>query len=248
MKTAVRVENLKKFFLDKKRGVVKAVDGISFEAYYGEIFALLGPNGAGKTTTLRMMATVLKPTSGRIEIDGYDVVRNPLDVRRRIGFLPGDSGLYHRLTPFELVMFFGKLAGFDKEETKRRALSIFESLGITPYMDTKIEKLSTGMRQRVSLARTLISDPLVLILDEPAMGLDVPTARIVEDYILKSKGEGRCVILSTHMMEEAEYLADRIAVIHEGKIMAMGTMDSLKEKTGKKRLREIFIELLNEKS
>ena len=244
MKTAVRVENLKKTFFDKKRGEVRAVDGISFEAYYGEILALLGPNGAGKTTTLRMMATVLKPTSGRIEVDGHDVEKNPLEVRRRIGFLPGDSGLYHRLSPRELVMFFGKLAGFNKEETERRAKNIFESLGITPFMDTKIEKLSTGMRQRVSLARTLISDPSVLILDEPAMGLDVPTAHLVEEFIIKSKNEGKCVILSTHMMEEAEYLADRIAVLHEGKIRAMGTMDSLKEKTGKKRLREIFIELL----
>jgi len=244
MKPAVRVENLKKIFFDKKRGEVKAVDGISFEAFYGEIFALLGPNGAGKTTTLRMMATVLKPTSGRIEIDGFDVEENPLEVRSRIGFLPGDSGLYHRLTPRELVIFFGKLSGLNKREAEEKSLSIFEALHITPFMDTKIEKLSTGMRQRVSLARTLISDPSVLILDEPAMGLDVPTARIVEEFIIKSKNEGKCVILSTHMMEEAEFLADRIAVIHEGKIRAIGNMYTLRERTGKNRLREMFMELL----
>jgi sodium transport system ATP-binding protein len=244
MNPAVRVINLKKTFFDKKSGEVKAVDGISFEANYGEIFALLGPNGAGKTTTLRMMATVLKPTSGYVEIDGFNVLDNPLEVRKRIGFLPGDSGLYHRLTPRELVIFFGRFSGLDKKESERRTIGIFESLGIIPFMDTKIEKLSTGMRQRVSLARTLISDPPVLILDEPASGLDVPTAHLVEEFIIRSKKEGKCVILSTHMMEEAEFLADRIAVIHEGKIKALGTMEELRKKTGKDRLREIFMELL----
>lgn len=244
MNQGVVVQNLRKYFQDRKRGTVRAVDDISFEAHPGEIFALLGPNGAGKTTTLRTIATVLSPTSGTVLVEGIDVTQDPDRVRRKIGFLPADSGLYHRLTPREVVTIFGRLYGLDKATVRKKTEELFEILQIANFADTRIDALSTGMRQRVALARAVIGDPPVLILDEPALGLDVPTAKVVEDYILKAKREGKCVILSTHMMEQAEYLADRIGVIHEGKLKAIGTMEDLRRRTGKTRLREIFLDLL----
>jgi sodium transport system ATP-binding protein len=240
----IQVLNLTKTFTDPKRGVVRAVDHISFEVREREIFGLLGPNGAGKTTALRMLSTVMQPTGGTALLNGYDIVRQPEEVRRQIGFLSGDMGLYHRLTPRETLSFFGELNGIRGETLKQRLRDVFARLQITDFADTKVDKLSTGMRQRVAVARTLIQDPPILILDEPASGLDVPTARVIEEFILEARESGKSIILSTHVMEEAEYLCDRIAVIHEGRITITGTMAELRAATGKERLREIFLSLL----
>ncbi len=240
----IQVLNLTKTFTDPKRGVVRAVDHISFEVREREIFGLLGPNGAGKTTALRMLSTVMQPTEGTALLGGFDIVKQPEEVRRQIGFLSGDMGLYHRLTPRETLTFFGELNGIRGETLKLRLRDVFARLRITEFADTKVDKLSTGMRQRVAVARTLIQDPPILILDEPASGLDVPTARVIEEFILEARRSGKSIILSTHVMEEAEYLCDRIAVIHEGRIKITGTMADLRAATGKERLREIFLSLL----
>ena len=240
----ISVRNLTKTFADPKRGVVHAVDHVSFEVRPKEIFGLLGPNGAGKTTALRLLATVMKPTEGTAVLDGHDVVEQPEEVRKRIGFLSGDMGLYHRLTPREMLRFFAEINGLTGARLKARLEEIFDLLRMRSFVDSKIDKLSTGMRQRVAIARALVHDPPILILDEPASGLDVPTARVIEQFILEARAAGKSIVLSTHVMEEAEYLCDRMAVIHEGQVRAIGTMDELRAKTGKHRLREVFLDLL----
>jgi sodium transport system ATP-binding protein len=240
----IEASQLTKTFHDKKRGTVTAVDHISFEARAGEIFGLLGPNGAGKTTTLRLLATVLQPTGGTATIAGHDIRTEAQRVRQMIGFLSGDMGLYHRLTPRELVSFFGRLNGMNSDLLKQRTEQLFATFDMRSFADTKIDALSTGMRQKAAIARTLVHDPAVLILDEPTAGLDVPTAHVVEQFIRNAKNAGKCIVLSTHVMEEAEYLCDRIAVIHQGTIRALGTMPQLRVMTGKERLREIFLDLL----
>ncbi len=240
----IQAENLTKIFLDKKRGRVTGVDHVSFEARAGEILGLLGPNGAGKTTTLRMLATILRPTEGTARICGHDVVETPRELRKSIGFLSGDMGLYPRLTPREILTIFGRLSGLENSALEARIERVFNAFEIQPFADARVDTFSTGMKQRVAIARALVHDPPVLILDEPTAGLDVPSAHAVEQFILAAKGEGKCILLSTHVMEEAEYLSDRIAVIHQGRITAQGTMEELRERTGKQRLREIFLDLL----
>jgi sodium transport system ATP-binding protein len=242
----IQAINLAKIFEDKKRGRKVGVAGVSFHAHGGEIYGLLGPNGAGKTTALRMLATILRPTSGTAVVAGHDVLEEPGLVRRNVGFLSGDMGLYHRITPRETLRFFGQLSGMDDSSIRRRTSELFEVFGIGEFGDSRVDKLSTGMKQKVAVARAVIHDPPVLILDEPTSGLDVPAAHVVEEYILNAKRAGKCVLLSTHAMEEAEFLCDRIAIINEGKIGAEGTMDELRRRTGKQRLREVFLALLNE--
>jgi|SRR5579863_22833 len=241
----IQVEKLTKVFRDKARGERAVVDHISFEVQDGEILGLLGPNGAGKTTTLRMLATLLKPSAGRAIVGGYDVTAESAAVRRQIGFLSGDMGLYHRLTPREILRIFGRLNGLDEARLKARIGETVEMLHMQDFLDTKVDQLSTGMRQRTALARTLLHDPPILILDEPTAGLDVPTARVIEEFIVKAKRSGKCILYSTHVMEEAEFPCDRIAVINEGHIRIIGTMSELKAATGRERLREIFLELLD---
>jgi sodium transport system ATP-binding protein len=241
----IRVESLSRTFKDPKRGTVTAVDGISFDAGRGEIFGLLGSNGAGKTTALRMLATILRPTSGTAQVNGADIVKSPEDVRRSIGFLSGDMGHYHRLSPREVLTIFGRLNGVNGSTLKNRVNDLIEQFGMSEYADSRVDSFSTGMKQRSALARVLVHDPPVLILDEPTTGLDVPTAQIIEDFIIAAKRSGKCVVLSTHIMEEAEYLCDRIAVVHAGKLQATGTMDELRAQTGKHRLREIFLSLIH---
>ena len=240
----IQVQSLTKTFHDKKRGTRKAVDDVSFEVGDGEIFGLLGPNGAGKTTALRLISTLLKPTSGTAVVGGFDIVREPARVREQIGFLSGDMGLYGRLTPREILSFFGKLNGWNGPRLKGRIDELIAEFGISSFADTKTDKLSTGMKQKVAIARTLLHKPPVLILDEPTSGLDVPTARTIEQSILSEKRAGKCIVFSTHVMEEAEYLCDRIAVINDGKIKMTGTMEQLRAATGKQRLRDIFLDLL----
>jgi sodium transport system ATP-binding protein len=244
----IEVTNLTKTFTDKKRGLVNAVDHVSFRVRGGEIFGLLGPNGAGKTTALRMLATVIRPTEGTATVGGYDVREQPDGVRRQIGFLSSDMGLYHRLTARETLVYFGELNGLKGSELKRRVEESIAALDMEKFASTQIDKLSTGMRQKVAIARTLVHNPPVLILDEPASGLDVPTARVIEEFILGARHSGKCIVLSTHVMEEAEYLCDRIAVIHEGRIKVTGTMAELRAATGKTRLREVFLNLLGMES
>jgi sodium transport system ATP-binding protein len=241
----IQVRDLTKVFSDSKRGSIRAVDHISFEVREREIFGLLGPNGAGKTTALRMLATVMKPTHGTAVLGGHDVVREPEQVRKMIGFQSGDMGLYHRLTPREILSFFAKLHGLNGVRLKTRIEEMLSLVAMQDFADTKVDKLSTGMRQKVAIARTLIHDPAILILDEPASGLDVPTAQVIEEFILQARNQGKSILLSTHVMEEAEYLCDRIAVIDRGRIRIVGDMAELRAATGKQRLREVFLELLD---
>ena len=241
----ILVDKLAKSFKDKKRGVVHALDHISFEVRAGEIFGLLGPNGAGKTTCLRLLSTILKPTSGTAAVGGADIVRSPESVRRQIGFLSGDMGSHARLTPREVLGFFGKLNGITGAKLSQRIDQMVELFDFGEYANTKIDKLSTGMKQKVAIARTVLHDPPILILDEPSAGLDVPTARLIERFILNAKKSGKCILFSTHVMEEAEYLCDRIGVVHQGRLKALGTMEQLRDLTGKQRLREIFLDLLD---
>jgi sodium transport system ATP-binding protein len=240
----ISVEDLAKYFHDKKRGAVHALDGISFEASAGEIFGLLGPNGAGKTTTLRLLSTILRPTSGTARVNGADITRNPEVVRQQIGFASGDMGQYGRLTPRETLSFFGQLNGLPKALLQARVEETIEQFDIGGFADTKTDNLSTGMKQKVAIARTVVHDPPVLILDEPSAGLDVPAARLIEEFMLSAKRAGKCILFSTHVMEEAEYLCDRVGVVNQGKLTAVGTMEELRLRTGKQRLREIFLDLL----
>jgi sodium transport system ATP-binding protein len=240
----IQVQELSKTFTDPKRGMRNAADRVSFEVGAGEVFGLLGPNGAGKTTTLRLIGTLLKPTGGTAIVNGFDVNREPGKVREQIGFLSGDMGLYARLTPREILDFFGKLNGMDNQHRAKRLgemLSLFE---MESFADVRTDKLSTGMKQKTAIARTMLHDPPVLILDEPSSGLDVPTARTIEKAIMDAKRAGKCIVYSTHVMEEAEYLCDRIGVISDGRMKMIGTMDELRVATGKQRLREIFLDLL----
>ncbi len=241
----IHVDKLAKSFHDKKRGIVHALDHVSFDVKPGEIFGLLGPNGAGKTTCLRLLATILKPTEGTAEVGGADIVKSPEAVRRQIGFLSGDMGIPARLTPREVLNFFGKLNGMEGETLRRRIVEMVETFEMGDFANTKTDKLSTGMKQKVAIARTVLHDPPILVLDEPSSGLDVPTARLIENFMLRAKESGKCILFSTHVMEEAEYLCDRIGVVHQGKLKALGTMNELRELTGKQRLREIFLDLLD---
>jgi sodium transport system ATP-binding protein len=236
----IQVRGLSKTF----SGSRLAVDNVSFDVQAGEVFGLLGPNGAGKTTTLRMLATLLKPSSGTATLNGFEITRQPEKVREQIGFLSGDMGLYGRLTPLEILDFFGKLNGMDAARRASRIQSLIAMLDMQSFKGVRTDKLSTGMKQKTAIARTMLNDPPVLILDEPTSGLDVPTAKAIETSIRDAKRAGKSVLYSTHVMEEAEYLCDRIAVISDGKLKMTGTMEELRAATGKQRLREIFLDLL----
>ncbi len=191
-----------------------------------------------------MLATLLKPSSGTATLNGFDIVREPGKVREQIGFLSGDMGLYHRLTPRETLSFFAKLNSMDSSRASKRIAELLTMLDMNSFADVRGDKLSTGMRQKTAIARALLHDPLVLILDEPTSGLDVPTASTIEAAVMAAKQSGKCVLYSTHVMEEAEYLCDRIGVISNGKLTTVGTMEELRAATGKQRLREIFLDLL----
>lgn len=240
----IRVSHLKKVFFDKKRGKIEAVNGIEFHCRKGQIFGLLGPNGAGKTTTLRILATILQPTAGEVLVNGFDVVKEAHQVRQSIGFLSGETGLYDRFTPRETILFFGRINNLPDEEISSRMKKIFHILGMESFQELRVDKLSTGMKQKLSIARALIHNPPVLIFDEPTVGLDVITARIVLDYIKEFKNQGKCIIFSTHQMREAEKLCDQIAIIHEGKILSTGSLADLQQKFQEKDLEEIFFKLV----
>jgi sodium transport system ATP-binding protein len=240
----IEAKALTKIFKDKKRGEVRAVDDISFNCKEGEVFGLLGPNGAGKTTTLRMLSTAIKPSSGTAVIEGADVVKEPQRVRKIIGFLSGNTGLYGRLTAREMVAYFGRLYGMNKEQIKIRTEKIFDLLDMNEFADSRNEKLSTGMKQKVSIARSVLHDPPVMVFDEPTSGLDVMSSRTIVQFIRQCRDEGKCVIFSTHIMSEAMRLCDRIAIIHKGKIYFEGTVSEILGKTGKDNLEDAFIEIV----
>ena len=240
----IEVQDLCKTFSDPKRGTRLAVDHVSFSVRNGEVFGLLGPNGAGKTTTLRVLATLLKASSGTARLNGCDINTEPQKVREQIGFLSGDMGLYGRLTPREILNFFGQINGMDTARRQSRIHELTTLFEMTSFADVRTDKLSTGMKQKTMIARTMLHDPPILILDEPTSGLDVPTARTIETAIMDAKRAGKCILYSTHVMEEAEYLCDRIGVISDGKMKMIGTMAELRTATGKQGLREIFLDLL----
>lgn len=244
----IEVNDLCKTFQDKKRGEVHAVDRVSFQCHPGEIFGLLGPNGAGKTTTLRMLATILQPTSGSARIQGFDIARQGEDVRRNIGFLSGSTALYERMTAREMVTYFGELYGLSRPEIKSRIEEIFTELDILPFADSRCDKLSTGQKQRVSIARTILHRPPVLFFDEPTNGLDIISARTITRFIRRCRDAGQTVVFSTHIMSEVEALCDRIAIVYAGKIAAIGTLEELRQQTGKQAFEHVFLSLIGEEA
>lgn len=224
---------------------VKAVDEVSFTCQPGRVYSLLGPNGAGKTTALRAIATILKPTAGRITVAGYDVVEEPIEVRRRLGFLTGSTGLYDRLTATEVVKYFADLNGVPKDVFSQRKDELFTLLGIHDFAQKRVGKLSTGMKQKVSIARTMIHDPDVVVFDEPTSGLDVITANSIIDLIRRSKDQGKTVLFSTHIMGEVELLSDDIGIIHEGHLIYNGSFEQFKAEGQSDSLVEEFIRIVN---
>ncbi len=242
----IEVREISKTFIDKKRGEVRAVDGVSFAATPGEIFGVLGPNGAGKTTLLRMLATILEPTGGSAAIAGHDIRTQAERVRASIGFLTGSAGLYERLTPRELLRYFGELNGMRPDAVEVRIRDLFETLEMHEFADRRCDKLSTGQKQRTSIARAILHNPPVLFFDEPTSGLDIMSARTVIRFIRRCRDEGRTVIFSTHIMSEVEALCDRIAIIYQGKVAAIGTLGELRERTGETAFENVFLRLIGE--
>lgn len=225
---------------------IHAVAGISFECKPGRIFTLLGPNGAGKTTTLRMIATLLQPSKGSISVAGYDVRTQGQEVRRRLGFLTGTTKLYERLTPYELVKYYADLHSMDTKQFKIRCEKLFTILDMQDFAKRRIGKLSSGMRQKVSIARTMIHDPDVVVFDEPTVGLDVITSKNIIELIRSCRDDGKTVIFSTHIMGEVSLLSDDLAVIHNGELAYYGLYNEFKKGMQKESLEEEFIRLLEE--
>ena len=241
----IEVEHLTKAFNDPRLGQVLAVDDISFEAHGGEIFGLLGPNGAGKTTTMRVRCTVLRPTSGKVRVAGYDVIQQAGDVRRSIGFLSANTAVYDRMSAWELLTFFGRLFGLQGDYLQERLQYVFDTLHMNDFRDVVGAKMSTGMRQKVSIARSIIHDPPVLIFDEPTLGLDVLVARSVVDAIYQLRDMGKCVVYSTHIMHEVEKLCDRVAIISRGKLCACGSLADLRNEFEEEDMEELFYRLVS---
>lgn len=250
----IKVEGLRKeFHLTKKlqkeyattNKVAVAVDNVSFECKPGRIFSLLGPNGAGKTTTMRMLSTLFTPTAGTIEIGGIDAVKYPSEARKKIGFLTGSSGLYSRLTPNELIKYFADLYGVSNEDFEKRKAYLYDLLDMNDFQHKRIGKLSTGMKQKVSICRTMIHDPEVIVFDEPTSGLDVITAENIIKLIRDCKDQGKTVIFSSHIMSEVDLLCDDLAIIHKGKVIFNDTFDSFKSQMKTENLTSEFIYLIH---
>ncbi len=252
MEELLKVEGLcKTFKLSKKQQKIekthakekKAVDHLSFEAYRGEVFGLLGPNGAGKTTTLRMLATLIKPDEGDALIDGSSVVKQPNEVRSKIGFLTSELKLEDFFTPNYLFDFFSNLHGVEPEVRERRKKELFERFGVDQFAEVKVANLSTGMKQKVSLIISLVHDPEIIIFDEPTNGLDVITAKVVTDFLLELKAEGKTVIVSTHIFSLIEKICDRVGIIINGQMVCCDTLENV---TAEKSLEDKFFEIYTE--
>lgn len=239
-------DGLTKIFHDSKRGgEFRAVDSVSFTCHPGRIFGLLGPNGAGKTTTLRVLSTTLVPTAGRAVIDGIDVVEDPAAARQRLGFCTGTTGIYERMTPVEMIRYFGRLYGMSGDPLEARIEELLELFDMHDFRETPNGRLSAGMKQKVSLARTIIHDPPVLIFDEPTVSLDILVARTVTDFIAQCRERGRTVILSTHIMAEVEKLCDDVAILFRGRLLDQGTVEEVKQRHATESIEDLFFELID---
>lgn len=248
----IKADNLVKTFVrtEKKNTKVEfnAVDDISLEVHPGEILGVLGPNGAGKTTLLRMLGKLMQPTGGEVTITDEDgnVLSRDIDVKKRIGYLSGNTKLYKRLSAREMLMMLGEIYDMSVEETKERIEEVIEILHLESFVDNRIERLSTGQTQRVSIARCILHSPQVYIFDEPTLGLDIISSKSIIEFMKSEREAGKSVLYSTHYMEEAEFLCDRIIMVHKGKIVAQGRPDELKAMTGTGNLRDTFLSLINE--
>ena len=242
----ITADHLRKTFpgKGKKAAPVIAVDEVSFEARDGEITGLLGPNGAGKTTTLRMLYTLMRPETGRVLVDGIDTTVDPHAVRRALGVLPDARGVYKRLTARENIAYFGELHGLSKNLIAQRTAVLARALQMEDFLDRQTEGFSQGQRTKTAIARALVHDPKNVILDEPTNGLDVMTTRGLRDFLRQLRAEGRCVIFSSHIMQEVAALCDRIVIIAKGRVMAAGTPDELRAQAGHDNLEDAFVELI----
>jgi len=241
----LRAEHLTKIFHPPRGKPVTAVRDASFTVEDGEVFGLLGPNGAGKTTLLRMLGTIIQPTEGRCWIGDVRSDEALDSVRQHIGFLSGNTKLYGRLTGAEVLRYFGRLYGMTEQAISGRTEELSEMLGMQDFLARRCESLSTGQTQKVSIARAILHNPQVLILDEPTLGLDILTSRSILDFILEARGRGHSIIFSTHYMAEAELLCDRIGLIHRGEVMALGTKSELFSSTGQDNLHDVFLALVD---
>jgi sodium transport system ATP-binding protein len=235
----IEVQNLSKSF-----GKLKAVQNVSFSAANGQITGLLGPNGAGKSTTLRMLYTLLKPDSGLARIEGFDIAQSPLDVQNHIGVLSDAQGIYERLTTRENIRYFGQLHGMSEQELEKRMDELIIMLEMQSIADRRTKGFSTGERLKVAIARALVHNPGNVLLDEPTNGLDVKSTRAMRQFVRNLRDDGKCVILTSHIMQEVSALCDQIIIISNGIITAQGTPDELLQKTGKDNLEDAFIELI----
>jgi sodium transport system ATP-binding protein len=242
----IEAQHLTKIFPDKKRKEVRAVDDVSFRVQPGQIYGLLGANGAGKTTTLRMLATLLTPTSGSASVAGFDVQRDPHNVRSNVGFLAASTALYGRLTARETIQYFGRLNGIPDAKIRERIEQLADELDMRDFLDRRVDKFSTGMKQKVSIARTLVHDPAVMIFDEPTLGLDVLAARTIVRFIRDCRTRGKTVIYSTHVMSEVEKLCDVIGIVHGGRLRAEGSYPELQTRFGETDMEEIFVKAVGE--
>ena len=242
----IEVIRLSKSYDDLARGTLTALDGISFSVHAGEVFGLLGPNGAGKTTALRILTTLLKPSSGVALVNGFDCVTQEELVRHQIGFISANTAVYDRMTAWEFVEYFGRLHGLGFLELRERMERLFDKLGMNDLRDTLGSKMSTGMKQKTSIARALVHDPPVIIFDEATNGLDTFAARASLDVVSELRDEGKCVIFSTHIMSEVERICDRIAIMHRGRILDVGPTDELRQRYGTNDLEELFFRLVTE--
>jgi sodium transport system ATP-binding protein len=238
----IEVDNLHKTF--KGKPPVHAVRGVSFSARDGEITGLLGPNGAGKTTTLRMLYTLMSPDQGNVRVDGLDAIKDATQVRQRLGVLPDARGVYKRLTARENIRYFGELHGLDAATIAGRTAQMADTLGMQDFLDRRTEGFSQGQRTKTAIARALIHQPRNVILDEPTNGLDVMTTRGLREFLRQLRSEGRCVIFSSHIMQEVAALCDRIVVIANGEVRAAGTPDELRAQTGEDNLEDAFVQLI----
>jgi len=252
MKEILDVRNMTKTFkLSKKqqqlrklnKPVMTAADNVSFKSYEGEVFGLLGPNGAGKTTTMRMIATLINPDSGDATVDGFSAVKQPKEVRRKIGFLTNELKLDEYFTPNYLFGFFAELHGMSKEQTEIRRKELFETFGVDKFAEVKVGNLSQGMKQKISLAIALVHDPSIIIFDEPTNGLDVITSKVVTDFLVELKKQGKSIILSSHIFGLLENLCDRVGIIIQGKMVACDTVANL---AGERSLEEFFFDIYSE--
>ena len=239
-------DNLGKEFRDKTGGVICAVQNLSFRCPPGRVYGLLGANGAGKTTALRLLATILAPTSGTASVAGSDIRKEPEEARRNLGFLSTATALYGRLTAREFVEYFGRLHGLSEDVLGERVSALLTRLEMIEFCDRRCDSFSTGMKQKTSIARVLVHDPPVMIFDEPTTGLDVMTARTIISFIRECRERGKTVIFSTHVMSEVEKLCDHIGIIHNGRLLAEGTLEDLRVRAGIRDLEDIFVRVVSE--